>query len=252
MNCCKEFVVWGVGIFILLPQVYAASKERVESMDFRPLASITLGLNSVNPGRAQSLSLTPPFEDYYSKSNHSRAAGEFGVGLGIEHSIDAMSSWQAHISYYINSNFSTEGHIWQFGQPLFDNFKYQYSILHQGVMLSGKYILNSATYPCFHPYISGEVGLALNKAHNYFAEPLFPELISSLPFRSNTKRAFSWGVGLGVYYDLTSRLRVGAGYQLADAGAVSLGHSPEAQTDQSLHFSHLYTNQFRLQMTIEI
>ena len=251
MTFCKKVMIQGVLAFNSLNMVInPVFAQYTIPKNFTPFITFTGAVDIINPGKTQYLSLTPPYQDYYTKSNQSESIADWGAFIGVEKPLNETYSWQAGISYYVDSNFSTNGHVWQFGNALFDNFTYQYSIFHQSIMATGKFMMNLHTYKHVHPYVSGEIGVALNKARHYAELPLFSEMVAPQPFESNVQESFVWGVGIGFDYNITQRLRVGAGYQFADAGSVSLGTSADAKTHQSLSFSHLYANQFRLQLTI--
>ena len=142
-----------------------------------------------------------------------------------------------------------QGDVWQFAVPFFDTLSYSYKVHHSRVMFSSKLLTTVPRYQTIHPYFSWELGTAYNRANNYQEQPLIPLAVPMTPFANHTQSAFSWGVGVGVDYNLNQHVRAGVGYQFVNLGAVSLGLTPSEITTQSLSLSHLHTNQLRFQLT---
>ena len=116
--------------------------------------------------------------------------------------------------------------------------------------MSSQFLFDTQYNQALRPYFSWDLGAAFNKASDYKETPLVSGAVATHPFNNNTQTAFTWGLGIGVDVSISKNLRVGAGYQFADFGSVSLGRTPAANTSQTLSFPHLYSNQLRFQLSI--
>lgn len=63
--------------------------------------------------------------------------------------------------------------------------------------------------------------------------------------------AFSYAIGIGIDADLSSHVRIGAGYRFSDLGQIKLGNATIDTTSASgtLSQAHLYTNEILAQLT---
>ncbi len=246
------FWITATGLLILGSQVTrAGTMGDIESRapQYQPLATLTIGPDFVQTGRAQTLTLLPPFQNHYTTTHRSQTATDFGAFVGVERAISPSLSAQLGAAAYIDTQLTTKGHVWQFGVPKFDNFTYGYHIKPIRAMLTSKLLTTLPNKPSLHPYVSGEIGAAFNRANNYRETPIVPLVTPMSPFSSHTETSFAWGIGLGMDYNVTQHVRAGLGYQFSNLGSASLGRTTAATTNQALSVSHLYTNQLRFQFT---
>lgn len=223
--------------------------EVVSPRHWSGVITATVGPDFVNPGRAQTLTLLPPFQNHYTKGNASRAVVDAGGFIGVEWAWSEKWSAQLGASGYWDSSMTLKGDVWQFALPEFDDLSYTYHINHARVMASAK-LLTTMIQPSLHPYVSGEIGAAFNQASGYRETPLEVGAIPTPPFNNHSQTSFAWGVGVGVDYTLNQQIRLGVGYQFADLGSASLGQTTAELTGQSLSLPHIYANQLRFQLTI--
>ncbi|MDR3502754.1 MAG: hypothetical protein P4L79_09245 [Legionella sp.] len=220
---------------------------QTKNLAYRPYAVFTAAADFTRTGHAQTLTLLPPFTNYYTKHSSYASSADLGLGGGIEGHAFSFLSWQAGISGYWNTPLTRQGDVWQFSLPEFNNFHYHYKIQSSRIMAVAKLL---TTYrERIHPYISGELGAAFNRSRSYYETPLIEEAVAMAPFSSHTQSSFSWGVGAGIDVDVWTHLRLGLGYQFADLGHAKLGLSPAEETKQTLNNSNLYTHQARFQLT---
>lgn len=215
-----------------------------------PVITATAGPDFVNPGKSQTLTLLPPFQNHYTKDNASQTVTDVGGFVGVERVLTEKLSAQLGVSGYWDSQMTIKGDVWQFALPEFDDLSYTYRIHHARVMAATKLITTLSQYSFLHPYVSGEIGVAFNQASGYQETPLEVGAIPTPPFSNHSQTSFTWGVGAGVDYNLNQQVRLGVGYQFADLGGASLGQTTAQTTTQSLSLSHLYANQLRFQVTI--
>ncbi|WP_298626510.1 hypothetical protein [uncultured Legionella sp.] len=249
MSTLSRFVLLGSSLFCLSHLGHTGGdgvSSRVHS-DLRPFVGFTLGADFIRTGHAQTLSLLPPFSNHYTKNSSYQSSGLVGLGLGVERGATEQLSWQLGLSGYFNTEVKSQGHVWLFALPAFDNFIYDYRIQSKRVMATGKVL--GTVKQTLHPYVSGELGAGFNRASAYKETPLISEAAPMTPFSRRTQTSFAWGVGGGIDVDLNAGLRLGIGYQFADLGKASLGRSPAQRTEQTLRVPHLYSQELRFQLT---
>jgi len=241
----------GIGLAALSIQVAAGTEGEVgpAALLYQPLVTLTIGPDFVQQGQAQTLSLLPPFQNYYTNTNSSTTVADAGAFIGIERVFNDKLWAQLGVSGYVDSQISPQGHVWLTGSPTFDALAYSYNVHHTRVMAEGKFLTTFSQYQAIHPYLSWGLGAAFNQAINYQEIPFISGVPPTSPFANHTQTSFTWGVGLGVDYTLNRHVRLGVGYQFSDLGSVSLGPTPAALTTQTLSLPHLYTNQLRFQFT---
>lgn len=218
--------------------------------DWRWVSTLTIGPDFVSPGQTQTLTLLPPFQNTYTKGDTSQTVADAGVFAGIERKFNSKLSVQLGASWYVNTQITPSGSVWQFTLPEFHDLNYAYHIHHTRVMVTTKLLTTTPQYSRLHPYISGEVGAAFNRTRDYQESPFEIGALPMASFVNHNQTSFAWGVGLGLDYNLSQHVRLGAGYQFSDLGSASLGPTPASLTNQTLNLSHNYANQLRVQLTI--
>ena len=243
-----------VNIFIALLMLTSTTSvaNNLKPLDLpqhRVLATVTIGPDFVQSGQSQNLTLLPPFQNHYTNGNPNQVVFDGGVFLGVERTLSQQFSAQIGVSGYIDTVITPQGDVWEFGLPKFDDLSYSYQVRHKRVMVTGKLSRTISQNTSIRPYLSAELGAAFNRASAYQERALVPDVIPMLPFSSNSRTSFSWGVGLGYDYSINCHTRIGVGYQFADLGSSSLGPTVDSTTTNTLVMSHLYTNQLRFQLT---
>ena len=170
-----------------------------------------------------------------------------GLAVGVGRGITEQLSWQLGLSGYFNTAIQSDGHVWRFALPEYDNFIYDYQIQSKRLMATGK--LLGTVKQTIHPYVSGELGAGFNHASTYREMPLIFEEVPMAPFSNHTQTSFAWGLGVGVDVDINEKLRLGLGYQFADLGKASLGRSSAQLSQQTISLPHLYSQEIRFQLT---
>lgn len=247
----RKCIYWPMFLLYSPLTVSAPAPSSLPSMfhsTIQPFAAITVSANFLRASKAQSLTLLPPFTNYY--TNHSssyQSTGSLGLTAGIEGRQLSHLFWQLGASGYFNTQVTTHGQVWQFGLPEFNNFTYRYQVQSSRIVATAK--LLSTVKKRVHPYLSGELGASFNRASAYNEVPLLEEAYPMAPFRDHTHSSLAWGVGAGIDADITTMFRLGLGYQFADLGKAQLGVSPAQETQQVLNIPHLYSHQLRFQLT---
>ncbi len=240
--------ILGMLIVSICGQCIAAQQlTHIQDINLRPFAVITAGADFIHTDHSQSLSLIPPFSNYYASNSSYPSSASLGLGGGLEGHPSDRFFWQLGFSGFFNTSLMSTGEVWQFGLPEYNNFDYSYRIRSLRVVATGK--LLSTFKQVIHPYVSGELGSAFNAANSYQEIPLIEEAVAIAPFASHTQSSFSWGAGAGIDIDINANLRLGVGYQFVDLGKTTLGLSPVQETREQLGISNLYAHQARVQLT---
>jgi len=211
------------------------------------ILTLSLGNAWLKSGSAQSLSLLPPFENYYSAHQTYRSALMGGLFLGIEYWKNPLLALQLGMGGYVYSSVNVSGSVLQFGMPQFSNFNYNYHIRSQRLVAEGKVLTTLQNW--LHPYISGNVGMAADKAYGYRESPLASDNVPMLPFTNRSNPSFTYSVGAGFDLDISRSFRLGVGYQYDDLGKFLLGRSPAQSTNEVLNSQHLGSHEIKFQVT---
>ncbi|RUR07931.1 porin family protein [Legionella sp. km772] len=210
-------------------------------------------------GRSQFIPIVNPIEDEffnYAAAQSNQTEFLWGVSLAMEFGLNQNWLLQSGFSYYQPTLFHPQGMVAQGIDALsVDNFSYQYEIQARQVLFENKLLYNlSYKAGAFHPYASVGIGLGINSSSNYRVNITPPFTTFSNQFTNGSDSAFSYRVGLGVDYDLTTKLRIGIGYRFADFGKTKLGNAfiDQVPTFNNLSQAHLYTNEVLGQFTFLI
>ena len=217
---------------------------------YQPLVTISVGPDFVRAGRAQTLTLLPPFQNHYTNSNPAMTVANGGVFVGVERALNERLWIQLGVSGYKDSHLNLEGDVWRFASPEFDVLGYSYQVQHTRVMVEGKVLTRWRQDETLHPYLSWGLGAAFNDANTYEETSLVPGVSPTFAFKNNMQTSFTWAIGAGADYIVNPDLRLGMGYQFADLGSASLGTTPAAATSNTLNFPHIYASQVRFQCTL--
>lgn len=223
----------------------------VEPVSFwRPLVTLSGGgLWTTHAGKSQVFPIIDSSRYSYAIDNGNQSKGIFGAFGGVEFALNPMWALQLGVSYYQAGKFHPSGILTQGVDPQSsDQFAYGYNIQSRQVLAESKLLMNYRER--FHPYISLGLGGAFNKASNYHVT--YPRFLTFTPkFEDASKTSFSYNLGAGLDFDVTSHIRVGVGYRFADLGKVSLGQGRIDTTpiNSTLNQSNFYTNQVLAQLS---
>lgn len=217
--------------------------------EVRPLVVLSTGVDVIDIGRSQDLTLLPPFENKYVTTKHSDQQLLGGGFVGFESNLKNNWAWQLGLAYYQDKTIPISGNVVQdtadFSDPSLD---YNYSIANCRVLLESKLLYNFKQQ--YHPYAIIGAGQGWNRSYGYTEQPIDTNNVPMLQsFASRSTRTFTYEVGAGLDYDVNSSIRVGGGYRFADLGAAKLGISSVQATDDYLQYKHLYSNQVVFQIS---
>ncbi len=215
--------------------------------NWRPIITLTGGVDFVKRGQQQTLTLLPNYQNLYTVANGRRAMVDGGLFIGAERTLTDNLAAQVGIAGYMAAPSMMNGDVWQFASPAFDNLYYNYEIHHERVMVGGKLLY--LPHESYRPYLSAEMGVSFNQATYYHERYRTLPVTTLAPFSANSTVSFAWATGLGIEYQLNDKARLGFGYEFVDLGRVQLGTSPSQTTNQTLVIDNFYSNQLRMQFT---
>ena len=174
------------------------------------------------------------------------ASGELFVGVQRLISSHYFAQWG--IAGVTSRAAVSKGIIWEFADPTFDNFTYQYKIQHNHFAVKGK-ILSDVFSLTYLPYLSASVGVAVNHACQFSMTPRIYEVLPAPLFQSASHTSFTYSLGLGLVKTYKNHWQWGIGYEFADFGSSALGPSSVQTLNRGLSLNHLYTNQLQFQLS---
>lgn len=217
---------------------------------FKPVPVITLSVGSATAkvGETQTETIEGGNQNTYEANQSHHTELLLGGFVGAEIDLNNWLAYQIGLNYTYMNAFPASGVLYQASNISmdFDNFSYSYSVKSQQLLLDTKWLVT--WHEIFHPYVTVGAGMSTNKAYGYKEEPRYD--YSGPPhdsFSDYTTHSFSYELGLGMDVDVTCHTRIGAGYRFADLGSYSL--SSNNNTDTGLGKSHLYANEFAVQLT---
>jgi opacity protein-like surface antigen len=225
-------------ISLLLPTISLAA--------FRPIATLTGGINSSHFRTAQNVTLLAPFHDTFTGSNTDNE-NFIGLFLGYESPLYQGILWQLGVSYYHTNPLLAEGRILQFADPAFSNISYQEKITNNRIMLETKLLATIQKFMIFHPYVSVGAGRATNTAGSYTETPVAPYVVvHPESFGGHRTTSFTYAIGIGIDMELSENVRVGIGYRYAQLGNAQSGLMPNQDSKTVLKFNNQRSNEFLL------
>src|SRR5438445_11455181 len=171
-------------------------------------------LPSSSTNVANGTPIEPPFnQDLYTINNPS-ANGVLQVSAGYRWKYDQLFLPYSSVYFqYRHYNDSTvNGSIYQYSLPDFLNYNYKFSYSADLFTVNGK--LDLANIKNVMPYVSGGIGVIMNRLDNYIENPtanVTPRI--SPAFNSNTSSHFAATLGAGIDYALTRNVWLTLGYE---------------------------------------
>lgn len=198
--------------------------------------------------QTQTLALESDVLKTYTASQPSNVIPSFELLIGYEKPI--MTSHpiigQLGLRLAEAGNATLNGDIWEDANPNFDNFNYDYKIRHFDISVKGRLIGAFGFY--VDPYISGSIGLGVNRAYDFTITPKISSEVAAPPFASNTTTAFTYTVGIGLQRKCYENFEVALGYEFADWGRSSLSAASGQVTNQAPSLNHLYAQSLQLSL----
>lgn len=204
------------------------------------VGSFSVGPTWTNPGRQQTLSLTPQIEKTYTANQGTNTLADGEVFLGVKRDLPYALFTHVGLAGALTSKAGLSGEIWDDADPQFNNYAYGYQIQHAHLAVKAK-VFKEINYPVL-PWISASIGVGFNRSNSFYNTPLISEAVIQNNFAAYTQTSFTYTLGAGIQKILTNHWQVGLGYEFADWGQSRLNRASEQTIGQGLSLSHLYTN----------
>jgi len=210
------------------------------SNDWRFVGTLSAGPAWASGGKTQTFYLAPEVEKTYAadKSTHAFVDGE--LFLGMQRQINDKLQGQLGVAIAATNFTRVTGTIWDDADPVFNNYTYNYKIRHNHLAIKGK-LLADVGY-MVTPWVSGSLGVGINRADGFNNNPTIFEAVPNANFAGNSETAFTYTIGAGVQKAIDEHFSVGAGYEFADWGKSQLHRAAGQTLNPGLKLSHLYTN----------
>lgn len=168
----------------------------------------------------------PDFPDDRYSNNNSDSTGQISGSIGYQWQRPSVWLPVASLSFEYTYTFpvSINGDIYVNNLADAKNFTYKYDISQQLPMAKLK--LDLYQWKQFMPYISGGLGVALNRVTNYSDSPIPGATVMGrrYGFNSTTTTQFAGSFGAGLDYWLNYNSQISVGYELAYYGKARTGY----------------------------
>lgn len=206
-------------------------------------------------GQSKSFPIIYPLSDQffsYTPTQTTQTKEMFEVFIGGEHAFHTKWIAQLGLAYTRSGTWSSAGDLSQgIDLQTADFYSYRYNVMTQQLLAQSKWIYRYNEQ--WLPFVLLGIGGAMNQASNY-ATTVPPFLTFTQMYQNHTKNTWSYRVGVGSDYALSSHARLGVAYRLSDLGAVSLGtgHINGIPISGTLSQSNVYVHEVLVQMTYVI
>lgn len=188
----------------------------------------------------QTFYLTPSIEKTYAPNTSARGLFNGEIFLGLQKTLTSTIKSQLGLAAGRTSKANIRGEIWDEADPEFNNHVYSYTIQHTQVALKGK-LLKDISHKLI-PWVSGSLGVGINKANSFNNTPLICGAAPNPNYTAQTKTSLTYTLGAGIQKALNQHVQVGLGYEFEDWGRSELGRASEQTLNKGLGLSHFYTN----------
>lgn len=221
----------------------ANTNNNPSSLLTNPQYAVGLDLGVTKPTNLGSSTTFPiGYSTFSYGSNTSDVHAVFsGISISKIVTVAPLYTLQVGASAHYISNISAKGDLEQGISPPFYQSSYAYSISSYQYLIDAK--LRRQFYDRYIPYIYLGLGVASNRAYNY--STAVPDYLTLTPEYSNrTTSSFSYSLGLGFDYLVTSKVSFGVGYRFINLGRIGLGPGVIRNTNigAQLTQSNLYMN----------
>lgn len=205
------------------------------------ITTLSIGPSWTGGGQEQTFYVQPQTQRTYTANQLNQIFANGELFFGIQHNLSSTMQGRIGLEFALTSPATYSGDIWDDANPEFNNFTYQYQVMHSHVALKGVLLDDEFEFGVT-PYISGGAGLGINRAGSYTNTPTIPEAVTEPNFESHTSLAFAYTIGFGVQRALDEHWLVALGYEGANWGNNHLDASPGQLLGSGLALNHVYTN----------
>ncbi|MCX7117759.1 MAG: outer membrane beta-barrel protein [Legionellales bacterium] len=185
----------------------------------------------------------PPLNvDHYSV-NGNQTSGVIAVlgGYQWRHQGEWIPAYSLALRYQHFFNASLNGVVTQYSLPQFANYNYTWNVDSNLISLYSK--IDLFQYGRFTPFFDVGVGAAINHTSDFNETALSGVTPRISPaFQSNSQTSFTYNLGLGVDFAVTSQWSVSVGYDYQYFGAIKSGPGLTTWSADRLSLGNLQGN----------
>ncbi len=212
------------------------------------IVAFSIGPAWYSAGETQTIYLQPNFANTYAaqKPTQTLVSGELFLGLGYP--VSGRGLGEIGLALAATNSAQLQGQILETGDPLFNNYSYQYRIKHEHIAAKGKWLFSNWS-SLVSPYCSASLGVARNTSYHFTQAPLIQEALNTPGFTNKSITAFTYTFSAGIEKSLTPNWLLGIGYELGAWGESELGRTATQTINSGLTLSNLYTQQLEFTLT---
>ena len=195
---------------------------------------------SVNNGTGLSGSLGQDLYQFISKPKGFMTSAV--IGLRKKANSKVIDFLSLALRYRYLKSISLNGDILQNSLPEYNNYSTNIGLSSHVLSVLAK--LNFSKWQYFSPYLTANIGMAINRTSNYqdtAKSGVSPSRVSPA-FADSSKHQLSYGVGVGIDAFISSRLTLGLGYEFQSLGNFSTGVGQAGWSSQKLNFGKAKLN----------
>jgi opacity protein-like surface antigen len=203
-----------------------------------------------SPGETQTLRLQPDIEKAYHARKQNLGLTSGGIFLGVQQEFKTTFATffsQLGLAFSASDEGKVQGDVWEDAAPGFNDFTYQYKIIHTHLAVKGKLIADLGYF--VQPYLSASLGVGFNRAYEFTITQKIEEQLPAPPFKSNAQTAFTYTVGIGLQKAIAENWRMGIGYEFSDWGTSFLARAQGQTMSHGLLLNHVYTHELQFSLS---
>jgi opacity protein-like surface antigen len=215
--------------------------QNCTSYPWAKVLSFSIGPAWSNNGKTQTFYLQQDIQKTYSATFHSNILPYGALFLGAQKQIQPSIFAQFGIEVAGGGEAKLRGDIYEDADPAFNNYRYTYGVTELRVALKTKLLVDIDYYGTM-PYLTGAVGLGVNKSSGFAITSKIYEEVPAPDFASNTTKVLTFAFGIGLQESLTDNLKASIGYEFADWGKSQLTRASGQTQNDGLIINNLYIN----------
>jgi len=254
-----QYKIICISVFLItMPLIFSTSSYGFSfilngaNKSWHPIVSIGTGVSiSSHVGKSKTFpTQNPNTDEFYDYSVYkvTQSSSLLDGFLGAEFNLFPKWALQIGVDYNQATPFTAQGTLTQGADVQSEDiYHYHYRVTNKQLLLEGKLLYT--THEKYHPYLLAGVGAAFNRSNNYYTN-VPPFITFTRMYQNKSTLSFSYAIGVGIDVDVTSHMRIGAGYRLADLGKIKLGNATIDTTpvNGTLTQNNLYTNEMLAQI----
>ena len=222
----------------------------------QPIVILTASLVTPMGQKSQALTVNNTVFVYQpgSSSEWKSLAGLF---FGTEYSIQQSGGWQLGLGFYQARASSVGGSETQAPSLNSDSvnlWNYHYNIQSRQIFIENKLFSTVRNY--YHPYLLIGLGVGFNHVYGFTVTPNNSGEVATAIYSDALNRSFIYTAGVGMDVDVSTSIRLGAGYRFAylgrydlGGGTLNTGTGGSIFTLPALQSKYLYNSEVLVQLT---